>query len=81
MIELRDVQKTFNDSNHVLRGINLRIETGETMAIIGESGCGKSVLLKHIMGLMTPDSGSVLVDGKDINKLDERDLYALRRRF
>ncbi len=81
MIELRYLHKTFNDSNHVLRGINLRIETGETMAIIGESGCGKSVLLKHILGLLTPDSGSVLIDGNDINKLSERKLYALRLRF
>ncbi|MCB2205863.1 ABC transporter ATP-binding protein [bacterium] len=81
MIEIRNLHKSFNGDLHVLRGVDLTIGTGETLAIIGQSGCGKSVLLKHIIGLLTPDEGEVLIDGKDVHRLKEDDLYALRGRF
>ncbi|MBI3802560.1 MAG: ABC transporter ATP-binding protein [Nitrospirae bacterium] len=80
MIELVDLKKSFGD-NHVLRGVHLRIETGENMVIIGGSGTGKSVILKHIIGLMKPDSGQVLVDGTDIITLPEKELNQFRKRF
>lgn len=81
MIEIRDLHKSFNETHHVLRGVDLTINTGETIAVVGESGCGKSVLLKHIIGLMTPDKGAVIVDGKPLHTLTEKELYALRGRF
>lgn len=80
MIQLLDVHKSFN-SNHVLRGTNLTIERGETMVIIGGSGTGKSVILKHIIGLMKPDRGKIIVDGKDLSTLKERALDDLRKKF
>lgn len=80
MIELVDLKKSF-ENHHVLRGVNLRIETGENMVIIGGSGTGKSVILKHIIGLMKPDSGRVLVDGTNIATLPERELNEFRKRF
>jgi phospholipid/cholesterol/gamma-HCH transport system ATP-binding protein len=67
MIELRDVHKAFG-SNHVLNGVNLTIPKGESMVIIGGSGTGKSVLLKCILGLVTPDKGDILVDGAPAGK-------------
>lgn len=80
MIDISNVFKSFG-TNQVLRGVDLEIGTGETFAIIGQSGCGKSVLLKHIIGLMQPDRGEVTVDGKVVNELPEKELYALRTRF
>ncbi len=80
MIEIINLQKSFGN-NHVLKGIDLQIKEGETLAIIGRSGCGKSVLLKHIVGLLKPDSGDVKVDGKTIGELGENELYKVRRRF
>jgi phospholipid/cholesterol/gamma-HCH transport system ATP-binding protein len=80
MIEIRELIKSFND-NPVLRGVNLTIRTGESIVIIGRSGCGKSVLLKLITGLLKPDNGSILIDGEDLPKLDEKDLYRVRRKF
>lgn len=80
MIEIRNLTKSFGD-NEVLRGINITIHDGETVAIIGESGCGKSVLLKHIIGLLHPDSGTVTVDGIVIAEAGEELLYSLRRRI
>ncbi len=65
MIEIVDLHKSFG-AHTVLGGIDLKIETGETMVIIGRSGCGKSVLLKHIMGIMKPDSGKILIDGVNV---------------
>lgn len=65
----------------VLRGINLRVSRGETLAIIGESGCGKTVLLKCIIGLIAPTSGVVLFDGHDLTRLSERELTLQRIRF
>lgn len=81
MIELRNLHKTFDGDLHVLRGVDLTIQTGETLGIIGQSGCGKSVLLKHVIGLLTPDEGEVIIDGKNVHELSENELYALRGRF
>lgn len=80
MIEAIDLDKSFNN-NHVLRGLNLTINKGETMVVIGGSGCGKSVLIKHIIGILKPDKGKVLIEGKDISKMNERELNELRKRF
>ena len=80
MIEIIDAHKTLQGKK-VLNGVNLTIQTGETMVIIGRSGCGKSVLLKHIIGLMKPDSGKILVDEEDVTKMDEKTLRHLRMRF
>ena len=76
MIELRDLHKSF-DQNHVLAGVDLSIERGKSMVIIGGSGTGKSVLLKSILGLITPDGGQILVDGQDITQAD-RDAFLAR---
>ena len=80
MIEIINLCKSFN-SHKVLDNLNLNINTGETTVIIGRSGCGKSVLLKHIIGIMKPDSGQVLIDGKDVTRMDEKELSALRLKF
>jgi phospholipid/cholesterol/gamma-HCH transport system ATP-binding protein len=80
MIEIRGLSKSFN-GHTVLDGVDLTIPSGETMVIIGRSGCGKSVLLKHIIGLLKPDAGAVAVDGQDIGRLAGRELDALRLRF
>ncbi|MGD8781182.1 MAG: ABC transporter ATP-binding protein [Ignavibacteria bacterium] len=80
MINIIDVHKTFG-SNKVLKGVNLEIKEGKTLAIIGKSGCGKSVLLKHIVRLLLPDKGKVIVEGKDISELNTKELYSLRTRF
>jgi len=80
VIEIINVSKTF-DGHKVLDNLNLNIETGESTVIIGRSGCGKSVLLKHIIGLLKPDSGHVLIDGKDITRMDEKELSAVRMKF
>jgi len=65
----------------VLRDVNLTIPPGATLGIVGRSGCGKSVLLKHIIGLMWPDSGRVLIGGCDLNEMDREQLYQTRHRF
>jgi len=80
MIEIINLCKSF-DGHKVLDNLNLNINTGETTVIIGRSGCGKSVLLKHIIGLLKPDAGQVLIDGKDVTKMDEKELSALRLKF
>jgi len=80
MIEIIDLHKQF-DGHQVLDGVNLKIKTGETTVIIGRSGCGKSVLLKHIIGLLKPDSGQIMIDGKDVTKMDEKELNVLRMQF
>ena len=79
-IECHDVWKSFG-RKRVLRALNLVIEPGETLVIIGQSGTGKSVLLKHIVGLLVPDRGSILVDGVNVTKLSQRKLFELRMRF
>ena len=80
MIEILDLKKKFN-TNLVLNGLNLKVETGQTCVIIGRSGCGKSVLLKHIVGLLRPDSGRVLVDGKEVAAMKELELTKLRSKI
>ena len=76
MIELRGLHKSFGQ-NHVLTGVDLSIERGKSMVIIGGSGTGKSVLLKSILGLITPDQGQILVDGQDVTQAD-RDAFLAR---
>lgn len=78
MIEITDLRKSL-DGYEVLRGINLEIPTGQTTAIIGSSGAGKSVLLKHIIGLIKPDSGRIVIDGTDTTELNERMWNELRK--
>ncbi len=80
MIEARDLYKAFG-SNRVLDGVSFRIDQGESVAIIGRSGSGKSVLLKHLIGLLKPDAGQVLIAGEDITRMSERELIRVRRRF
>jgi phospholipid/cholesterol/gamma-HCH transport system ATP-binding protein len=80
MIEIKNLHKSFG-GNKVLRGIDLTINTGESIAIIGKSGCGKSVLLKHIVGLIMPDEGDILVDGNSVTNLPKEKLYDIRKRF
>ena len=76
MIELAGVTKSFG-SNHVLRGVDLVVPKGESMVIIGGSGTGKSVLLKCVLGLVTPDSGTITLDGRDVREGD-RDAFLAR---
>ncbi len=80
MIEVIDLHKSFGD-NHVLRGIDITVETGTTFVILGGSGSGKTVLMKHVIGLLRPDRGSVAVDGIEISKLSGKELTEARRRF
>ena len=80
MIILRDVHKRFG-SQVVLDGVDLDVQEGETLALLGPSGTGKSVLLKHIIGLIRPDSGTVVVDDQDVGKLRRKELAALRSRI
>jgi phospholipid/cholesterol/gamma-HCH transport system ATP-binding protein len=80
MIRIVDLYKSFGE-NRVLNGINLQIEKGETLAIIGKSGCGKSVLIKHIVGLLYPDKGYVEVEGQNIDELSTVELYKVRKKF
>ena len=80
MIEISNLYKRFGDNN-VLNGVNLHIDKGETIAIIGKSGCGKSVLIKHIVGLLYPDSGYVNVEGQIISELSIKELYEVRKKF
>jgi phospholipid/cholesterol/gamma-HCH transport system ATP-binding protein len=80
MIDIVDVHKRFAGSE-VLSGVNLHIKRGETVVVIGRSGCGKSVLLKHIIGLMKPEKGSITVDGVEVTSLKREELCELRKKF
>src|SRR5687767_71308 len=80
MIEVRDLHKSFGPQR-VLNGTSLCIEKGESVVIIGRSGGGKSILLKHIIGLLRPDSGEVVIDGESIRGMTERRLLGVRRKF
>lgn len=80
IIKLQDVHKSFG-SNHVLRGLSFEVKRGKTLAIMGPSGTGKSVVLRHIIGLMRADSGLVEVEGRDMTKLTGKELSALRKRM
>ncbi len=79
-ITIADLHKSFG-ANHVLRGVNLTVEPGESMVVIGGSGSGKSVLIKHIIGLLKPDRGSILVNGDEVTTMKERHLKELRKKF
>jgi phospholipid/cholesterol/gamma-HCH transport system ATP-binding protein len=80
VIEVNDLWKSFGD-NHVLRGITLRIPTGTTYVVLGGSGSGKTVLMKHVIGLLRPDRGSVVVNGVEISKLSGKELTEARQVF
>jgi phospholipid/cholesterol/gamma-HCH transport system ATP-binding protein len=80
MLEVRDLRKSFG-SHRVLDGVSLRIEAAESAVIIGRSGGGKSILLKHLIGLIQPDEGDVFVDGQNLAHLSERELLKVRRKF
>jgi phospholipid/cholesterol/gamma-HCH transport system ATP-binding protein len=77
VINIRGLKKSF-ETNHVLRGVDLDLYQGENLVVLGRSGTGKSVLIKIISGLLTADSGEILVLGKDMNNLSEKELRALR---
>jgi phospholipid/cholesterol/gamma-HCH transport system ATP-binding protein len=80
MIKVVDIEKSFG-KNHVLRGVNLEINTGETLTIMGGSGTGKSVLIKHMVGLLKPDRGHLYVDNQDVTLLDDEALFRVQKRF
>jgi phospholipid/cholesterol/gamma-HCH transport system ATP-binding protein len=80
MIELRNVHKRFGQQV-VLDGVDFVVQEGETVALLGPSGTGKSVLLKHIIGLIRPDEGTIIVDDQDVTRLKRRELAALRSRI
>ncbi|MBI5789783.1 MAG: ABC transporter ATP-binding protein [Candidatus Schekmanbacteria bacterium] len=80
MIKLEEVYKSFGD-NHVLRGANLHVKRGESLVVIGGSGTGKSVILKHVIGLLSPDQGKVFIDGQELGSLKEKDLNQTRQKF
>ena len=80
VIEFRNVTKSFGDHS-ILRGVSFGIPKGQTTAIIGHSGAGKSVILKHIVGLLKPDSGSVEVMGCDMAVAPQAEVYAIRKRM
>ncbi len=80
MIETREITKSFGNKA-VLRGVSLSVQNGETLVVLGRSGCGKSVILKHLIGLIKPDSGEVFVDGEPVTGLAERELTSVRRKI
>ncbi|HYM80844.1 MAG TPA: ABC transporter ATP-binding protein [Candidatus Limnocylindria bacterium] len=80
MIRIQGLRKQLG-TKQVLDGVDLEIESGETMVVMGRSGTGKSVLLRHIIGLMKPDAGSIQIDGQEIVGLGERELNRIRLRF
>src|SRR5262249_7053457 len=80
VIQVVDLHKSFGD-NQVLRGVNLAVEEGSTLVILGGSGSGKTVLLKHLIGLLKPDGGQVLVEGQDIVPLGAEELAKVRTKF
>lgn len=80
MIEVRGLRKAF-DGREVLRGIDLKMAPGTTTVILGGSGSGKTVLMKHLIGLLRPDAGEVIVEGESIGRLDERAMNRLRHKF
>jgi phospholipid/cholesterol/gamma-HCH transport system ATP-binding protein len=80
VIELKDVHKTFG-TQQVLRGVNLQVREGTTMVIVGASGQGKSVILKHMLGLIKPERGEVLVFGRDLTRIRAREIKEIRTQF
>ena len=80
MIEVSQIKKSFGDQV-VLNSVSFSVKEGESVAIIGRSGTGKSVLIKHLVGLLSPDEGSVRVDGQDLVGMTERQLLGVRQKF
>lgn len=80
MIRVANLHKSFR-AQQVLKGVNLEFASGKITTIVGTSGCGKTVLLKHLNALLRPDGGEVFVDGVDITKLSQKDLYQIRGKF
>jgi phospholipid/cholesterol/gamma-HCH transport system ATP-binding protein len=80
MIEIRNLHKHFG-AKHVLQGLDLTVARGQALFLIGTSGVGKSVTIKHLVGLLRPDSGEIWLDGRRIDQLDERGFYEVRRRM
>jgi len=80
MIRIVDLHKAFGRKK-VLQGVNLDLKQGETLAVIGQSGSGKSVLIKHIIGILRPDKGQIFVDGVEITSLKDDELHKITRRF
>jgi phospholipid/cholesterol/gamma-HCH transport system ATP-binding protein len=80
MIQVVNLRKSFR-TQQVLKGVNLEIATGKITTIVGTSGCGKTVLLRHLNALLRPDEGSVLIDGVDITRLPQKELYEMRGKF
>lgn len=77
MIDFIDIHKSFGDKT-VLNGVSIRVETGQVFFIVGQSGVGKSVLIKHLIGLLRPDSGQVILEGEDVTNLTEQQFYPVR---
>jgi phospholipid/cholesterol/gamma-HCH transport system ATP-binding protein len=80
MVQIRNLHRHFG-SQHVLKGVNLDIPQGQTTVIIGGSGCGKSVMLKHLIGLMSPDSGEILINGRNIFDLNQNEIKQVRTKM
>lgn len=80
MIEIKELTRSFN-THKVLDSLNLTIEKGTTCVIIGRSGCGKSVLLKHIVRVLMPEKGKIYIEGKDLDMLNDKELDNLRLRI
>jgi phospholipid/cholesterol/gamma-HCH transport system ATP-binding protein len=80
MIEVKNLNKSFN-SHKVLNNLSLQVAKGTTLVVIGRSGCGKSVMLKHIMRILKPESGSIFVDGQDLFALPEKEMNKLRMKM
>lgn len=78
-IEFKDIYKSFG-TKHVLRGVTLNVNPGEVFFVIGQSGAGKSVLVKHLVGLLRPDKGRIFLDGDDITDYSEKEYYPIRKR-
>ncbi|MFA6349890.1 MAG: ABC transporter ATP-binding protein [Candidatus Omnitrophota bacterium] len=80
MIDIKNLHKSFN-SHKVLNGVDLQLEKGTTLVVIGRSGCGKSVMLKHIVGILKPDEGEILVDGMPLSLMDDIKLNGIRNKI
>jgi phospholipid/cholesterol/gamma-HCH transport system ATP-binding protein len=80
MIELVHIKKSF-EGKSVLKDVNLKVNDGEILVIMGESGCGKTVLIRSIIGLIKPDAGKIIVDGDEITQMDRKQLFNIRKKF
>lgn len=80
MIEIQNLHKSFRNKK-ILNGVDLTIESGKVTTIVGRSGCGKSVLLKHVVGLLRPDEGRILIKGQDLSEMDTAELFETRKKI